>query len=88
MMLGIVEPVPHPGGGELWVKNGIFEEARVNERIDQNAPKIPYGSIKYVVFPLDRLREMAAEGITGSASDFHYSYNSSRAKEDSTEPTR
>ncbi len=26
-----------------------------------------------VVFPLDRLREMAAEGIIGSLADFHYS---------------
>ncbi len=31
---------------------------------------------------------MAAEGIIGSVADFHYSYNSSRAKEDSTEPIR
>ena len=41
-----------------------------------------------VVFPLDRLREMADEGIIGSVAGFHYSYNSSRAKEDSTEPIR
>jgi D-proline reductase (dithiol) PrdB len=26
-----------------------------------------------VVFPLDRLREMAEEGIIGSLADFHYS---------------
>ena len=41
-----------------------------------------------VVFPLDRLREMVAEGIIGSVADFHYSYNSSRAKEDSTAPIK
>jgi D-proline reductase (dithiol) PrdB len=41
-----------------------------------------------VVFPLDRLREIAQEGIIGSVADFHYSYNSSRAKEDSTTPIR
>jgi D-proline reductase (dithiol) PrdB len=41
-----------------------------------------------VVFPLDRLREMVDEGIIGSVADFHYSYNSSRAKEDSTAPIR
>lgn len=29
-----------------------------------------------VVFPLDRLREMAAEGIIGSLADFHYSVSS------------
>jgi D-proline reductase (dithiol) PrdB len=27
-----------------------------------------------VVFPLDRLRELAAEGIIGSAAGFHYSF--------------
>jgi len=41
-----------------------------------------------VVFPLDRLRELVKEGIIGSVADFHYSYNSSRAKEDSTDPIR
>ena len=39
-----------------------------------------------VVFPIDRLREMAAEGIIGSVADFHYSYNSIRAQPDATEP--
>ena len=39
-----------------------------------------------VVFPLDRLREMVEEGIIGSVADFHYSYNSIRAKEDATAP--
>jgi len=27
-----------------------------------------------VVFPLDRLRELQAEGVVGSVSDFHYSF--------------
>jgi D-proline reductase (dithiol) PrdB len=27
-----------------------------------------------VVFPLDRLRELAAEGIIGSLADYHYSF--------------
>ncbi len=39
-----------------------------------------------VVFPIDRLREMAAEGIIGSAADFHYSYNSVSAQPDRPEP--
>jgi uncharacterized protein (DUF169 family) len=55
-MLGMVEPMPRPGGGALGVKYGIFEEARVNERISENAPKIPYGAVKYVVFaPLEKI---------------------------------
>ena len=31
-----------------------------------------------VVFPLDRLRELAAEGIIGSVADFHYSVGNIR----------
>ena len=27
-----------------------------------------------VIFPLDRLRELAAEGLIGSVADFHYSF--------------
>jgi D-proline reductase (dithiol) PrdB len=41
-----------------------------------------------VVFPIDRLRELAAEGIIGSVADFHYSYNSIRAQPDSPEQMR
>ena len=41
-----------------------------------------------VVFPLDRLCEMVEEGIIGSVADFHYSYNSSRAKEDAITPIK
>jgi len=35
-----------------------------------------------VVFPLDRLREMAAEGIIGSLADFHYSVNTAHKPEE------
>jgi D-proline reductase (dithiol) PrdB len=41
-----------------------------------------------VVFPIDRLREMAAEGLIGSVADFHYSYNSVRAQPDAPGPIR
>jgi D-proline reductase (dithiol) PrdB len=41
-----------------------------------------------VVFPIDRLREMAAEGIIGSLADYHYSYNSISAQPDAAEPIR
>jgi D-proline reductase (dithiol) PrdB len=41
-----------------------------------------------VVFPLDRLREMEAEGIIGSLGAFHYSYNSVRAQPNAPEPIR
>jgi len=56
MMLGMIMPAPRAGGGELGVKYGIFEEARVNERISQNAPKMPPGNINNVVFsPLEKI---------------------------------
>jgi D-proline reductase (dithiol) PrdB len=41
-----------------------------------------------VIFPIDRLREMAAESIIGSLADFHYSYNSVRAQPDAPGPIR
>lgn len=50
MVLGMVPPVMHAGGGELGVKWGIYQEARVNEKLSENAPKIPPGKINYVVF--------------------------------------
>jgi D-proline reductase (dithiol) PrdB len=41
-----------------------------------------------VVFPLDRLRELAAEGVIGGLADFHYSYNSPRAQPNAPAPIR
>jgi D-proline reductase (dithiol) PrdB len=41
-----------------------------------------------VVFPIDRLREMEAEGIIGALVAFHYSYGSIQAQADRPEPIR
>jgi D-proline reductase (dithiol) PrdB len=41
-----------------------------------------------VVFPIDRLREMAAEGVIGSLANFHYSFRSRNAREDVPAPIR
>ncbi len=41
-----------------------------------------------VVFPLDRLREMAAEGTIGSLADYHYSFNTAHKAEEFDAPTR
>jgi D-proline reductase (dithiol) PrdB len=41
-----------------------------------------------VIFPIDRLREMAAEGVIGSLADFHYSFRSRNARPDSPQPIR
>lgn len=56
MILGMVAPSPIPGGGELGVKWGIYQEARVNERLVADSPKMPPGNINYVVFaPLEQI---------------------------------
>jgi uncharacterized protein (DUF169 family) len=56
MIMGIVAPKPHPGGGELGVKWGIYQDARVNEKLAAEAPKLPPGNIKYIVFsPLGKI---------------------------------
>jgi D-proline reductase (dithiol) PrdB len=41
-----------------------------------------------VIFPLDRLREMKAEGTLGSLADFHYSIATTRNPLDLVEPAR
>lgn len=41
-----------------------------------------------VVFPLDRLREMAAEGIISSLADYHYSVSSAHRGEEFDAPAR
>ena len=56
MILGMMAPSGHAGGGELGVKWGIYQEARVNERLAANAPRVPPGNINYVVFsPLEKI---------------------------------
>jgi uncharacterized protein (DUF169 family) len=56
MMLGMVEEVPLPGGGELGVRYGIFEKASANEKLIEFSPKIAPGKINYVAFsPLEKL---------------------------------
>jgi len=41
-----------------------------------------------VVFPLDRLRELAEEGVIGSLADFHYSISSAHSAEEFESPMR
>lgn len=55
-MIGMVQPALPPGGGELGVRYGIFDEPRVNERLVANSPKMNAGAVKYVAFsPVDQL---------------------------------
>lgn len=56
MIMGMLAPSPHAGGGELGVKWGIYEEARVNERLVAQAPRVPYGNVNCIVFaPLEQI---------------------------------
>jgi uncharacterized protein (DUF169 family) len=56
MIMGMVPPSPHAGGGELGVKWGIYQEARVNERLVGDSPKMTPGNINYVIFsPLEHI---------------------------------
>ncbi len=56
MILGMVAPSLHAGGGELGVKWGLYQEARVNERLVADSPKMPPGNINYVIFsPLEQI---------------------------------
>jgi uncharacterized protein (DUF169 family) len=56
MILGMVAPSPIAGGGELGVKWGIYQEARINERLVGDSPKVPPGNINYVIFsPLEHI---------------------------------
>jgi uncharacterized protein (DUF169 family) len=56
MILGMIAPSPHAGGGELGVKWGIYQEARVNERLVVDSPKVPLGNINCVIFaPLEHI---------------------------------
>jgi D-proline reductase (dithiol) PrdB len=41
-----------------------------------------------VIFPLDRLRELAEEGIIGSLADFHYSVSSAHRPDEFEAPVR
>jgi D-proline reductase (dithiol) PrdB len=35
-----------------------------------------------MLFPIDRLRELVAEGVIGSVADFHYSFGAPMSEED------
>ena len=56
MIMGMVAPSPMAGGGELGVKWGIYQEARVNERLVGEAPRVIPGNINYIIFsPLEHI---------------------------------
>ena len=70
------------------IPGGVQANDLVMSHLSTGMDRTGYRQDWNVVFPLDRLREMVTEGIIGSMADFHYSYNSVRAKKDDTAPIR
>lgn len=61
--------------GEYRVIPGhIHAEELVMTHISTNFDRTGFQQDWNVVFPLDRLRELQAEGIIGSVADYHYSF--------------
>jgi uncharacterized protein (DUF169 family) len=56
MILGMAGPPPFLEIGALAAKWGIFDEARVNERLIEHSPIMPPGKVNYVIFsPLEQI---------------------------------
>ena len=54
--LGFEGPSPIAESGQVGIKYGIFQEARANGKMNQQAPKFPMGTVNYVAFArLDKL---------------------------------
>jgi len=64
-----------PGGGDYRVVPGnISANDLVMTHISTNFDRTGFQQDWNVVFPLDRLKELAAEGTIGSVADYHYSF--------------
>lgn len=56
MVLGMEDPEPVLVSGLVGGSSVLFKEARANRKLYQYLPKMPKGSVKYVVFsPIDQL---------------------------------
>lgn len=62
------------GDGYRVIPGDISANDLVMTHVSTNYDRTGFQQDWNVVFPLDRLREMAAEGIIGSVADFHYSF--------------
>ena len=63
------------GSGEYRVIPGDIDVADlVMSHISTNFDRIGFQQDHNVAFPIDRLRELAADGSIGSVADFHYSF--------------
>jgi D-proline reductase (dithiol) PrdB len=72
------EDRPFDGGAGATEYRAIPGNARVADlvmsHVSVNFDRSGYRADTNVVFPLDRLRELASDGAIGSVADFHYSF--------------
>jgi D-proline reductase (dithiol) PrdB len=61
-------------GNYRLIPGGIPAGDLVMTHISTNFDRTGFQQDWNVVFPLDRLRELAQEGIIGSVADYHYSF--------------
>ena len=67
-------PFESMSGDYRLIPGGIPAGDLVMTHISTNFDRTGFQQDWNVVFPLDRLRELAQEGIIGSVADYHYSF--------------
>jgi D-proline reductase (dithiol) PrdB len=60
--------------GYRVIPSDVTPEQLVMSQLSVNFDRTGFQQDVNVVFPLDRLRELAADGTIGSVADFHYSF--------------
>lgn len=63
-----------PGDYYRIIRRDIHANDLVMSHVSANFDRSGFQQDWNVVFPIDRLRELAKEGIIGSVADFHYSF--------------
>jgi D-proline reductase (dithiol) PrdB len=63
-------------------------EDLVMSHVSSNFDRAGYQQDMNVCFPIDRLNELAADGVIGSVAKYHYSFMGATAPEDMEAPTR
>jgi D-proline reductase (dithiol) PrdB len=63
-----------PGDYYRVIPGDIQANDLVMSHVSTNFDRTGFQQDWNVVFPLDRLRELAREGVIGSVADFHYSF--------------
>lgn len=66
------------GASEYRVIEGnVSGSELVMSHLSSNFDRSGFSQDVNVVFPIDRLKELAADGVIGSVADFHYAFNGS-----------